>query len=137
MQEFLFIAMPMLLVGSVILGLFEFFGITALFEEIIAPFSEGVLGIPSYAATALLFGILRKEMAFEMLAILGGTANLPAIMTSLQLYIFALVSVLFVPCVSTIAVLLKEMGGRITAAITIYTVGLGIFFGALVNLIFG
>ncbi len=137
MQEFLFIAMPMLLVGSIFLGLFEFFGITAMFEELIAPFSEGVLGIPSYAATALLFGILRKEMAFEMLAILGGTANLSAMMTSLQLYIFALVSVLFVPCVSTIAVLFREMGGRITAAVTFYTVGLGIIIGALVNLLFG
>ncbi len=137
MQEFLFIAMPMLLVGSIFLGLFEFYGITAMFEAFIAPISEGLLGIPSYASTALLFGILRKEMAFEMLAILGGTANLSAIMTSLQLYIFALVSVLFVPCVSTIAVLFRELGGRITAAVTIYTVSLGLLAGALVNLIFG
>ncbi|HDR73900.1 MAG TPA: ferrous iron transport protein B [Methanoculleus sp.] len=137
MKEFLFIAMPMLLVGSIFLGLFEYIGITAMFEKLIAPFSEGVLGVPPYAATALLFGILRKEMAFEMLAILGGTANLSAIMTSLQLYIFGLVSVLFVPCVSTIAVLLREMGARITAAVTLYTVGLGIIIGALINLIFG
>lgn len=137
MQEFLFIAMPMLLVGSIFLGVFEYLGITAMFEALIAPFSEGLLGIPPYAATALLFGILRKEMAFEMLAILGGTADLAAIMTSLQLYIFALVSVLFVPCVSTIAVLFREMGGRITAAVTIYTVSLGIVAGALVNLLLG
>ncbi len=137
MKEFFFIAMPMLLVGSVFLGLFEYFGITATFEQLIEPFAVGVLGIPPYAATALLFGILRKEMAFETLAVLAGTANLPAVMTGLQLYIFAIVSVLFVPCVSTIAVLLKEMGGKITTAVTVYTVLLGVVIGAVINLLMG
>jgi ferrous iron transport protein B len=137
MKEFFFIAMPVLIVGSVFLGIFEYLGITAVFQDFIAPFAEGVLGIPSYAATALLFGILRKEMAFETLEVLAGTANLPSVMTSLQLYIFAIVSVLFVPCISTIAVLLKEMGSRITIAVTLYTVFLGIVIGAVINLLIG
>lgn len=133
MKEFLFIAMPLLLVGSVILGLLDYFGIMGAFQDSISFFATGVLGLPPYAVTALLFGILRKEMAFETLAILAGTADLPAVMTSLQLYIFAIVSVLFVPCVSTIAVLAKEMGLKITAAVTVYTVLLGITIGAIIN----
>jgi ferrous iron transport protein B len=137
MKEFFFIAMPLLLVGSVFLGLFQYFGIMDVFENLIAPFAEGVLGIPSYAATALIFGILRKEMAFETLAVLAGTANLPAVMSGLQLYIFAIVSVLFIPCISTIAVLLREVGGRFTLAITAYTVSLGILIGALINYLAG
>ncbi|NYT06196.1 MAG: ferrous iron transport protein B [Methanomicrobiales archaeon] len=137
MQEFFFIAMPMLLVGSVILGLLDFVGLTAAFEALIAPFSETVLGLPAYAASALIFGILRKEMAFETLVILAGTSNLTAVLSPLQLTVFAVVSVLFVPCVSTIAVLAREMGYRITAAVTCYTVLLGIASGACINLLFG
>lgn len=136
MQEFFFIAMPMLLVGSVVLGLLDYVGVTDAYQTFIAPFSEGVLGLPGYAASALIFGILRKEMAFETLVILAKTPDLPAVLSPLQLYIFAVVSVLFVPCVSTIAVLVKEMGYRVTIAVTAYTVTLGIVVGAILHLLF-
>jgi len=131
LSEFLFIAMPLLLVGSVVLGLLEFFGIMAIFEGFVEPYTMALLGLPGYSATALIFGILRKEMAFETLAILAGTADLGAVLSSLQLYIFAVVTVLFVPCLATITVLLREVGSRITLAVTIYTVALGLFIGGL------
>ncbi len=131
LSEFLFIAMPLLLVGSVVLGLLEFFGIMAIFEGIVEPYTMALLGLPGYSATALVFGILRKEMAFETLAILAGTADLGAVLSSLQLYIFAVVTVLFVPCLATITVLLREVGSRITLAITVYTVALGLLIGGL------
>jgi ferrous iron transport protein B len=131
LSEFLFIAMPLLLAGSVVLGLLEFFGIMALFEAIVEPYTMALLGLPGYSATALTFGILRKEMAFETLAILAGTADLGAVLSSLQLYIFAVVTVLFVPCLATITVLLREVGSRITLAITVYTVALGLLIGTL------
>ena len=131
LSEFLFIAMPLLLAGSVVLGLLEFFGIMAIFEGIVEPYTMALLGLPGYSATALIFGILRKEMAFETLAILAGTADLGAVLSSLQLYIFAIVTVLFVPCLATITVLLREVGSRITLAITFYTVALGLLVGGL------
>ncbi|WP_292518180.1 ferrous iron transport protein B [Methanoculleus sp.] len=137
LSEFLFIAMPLLLVGSVVLGLLGFFGIMTIFEEIVEPYTMALLGLPGYSATALIFGILRKEMAFETLAILAGTADLGAVLSSLQLYIFAVVTVLFVPCLATITVLLREVGSRITLAITLYTVALGLLVGALLFYILG
>lgn len=136
MKEFLFIAMPLLLVSSLILGMLDYFGILAEFQKIFAPFMENVLGLPDYASTALIFGIFRKEMAFETLAVLAGTADLGAVLASSQLYIFAVVSVLFVPCVSTIAVLYREMGLKIAAMVSVYTLALGMVFGALLNFIF-
>ncbi len=135
-KEFLYIAMPLLLISSVILGLFEYFGLVTMFESFIDPISYAVLGLPGFAFTALLFGILRKEMAFETLAIMGGTTDLAAILSSGQLYIFALVCVLFVPCISTVAVLMKEIGVKPAALITVFTLTLGISLGALLNIIF-
>ena len=125
--------MPLLLAGSIVLGLLEFFGVMAIFEGFVEPYTMAFLGLPGYSATALIFGILRKEMAFETLAILAGTADLGAVLSSLQLYIFAVVSVLFVPCLATITVLLREVGSRITLAVTAYTVALGLLIGGLIH----
>ena len=96
-REFLQVAMPLLIIASIILGLFQYLGFMAAFEAFIAPFSETVLGLPAYATTALIFGILRKEMALETLIILAGTADLGSVLSMAQIYIFAVVSVLFVP----------------------------------------
>lgn len=134
-QEFLVIAMPLLIVTSIILGVFQYAGIMDAFESIIAPFSELILGLPSFAVTALIFGVLRKEMALETLVLLSGTADLSSVMTQLQLYVFAVVSVLFIPCISTIAILSRVMGNRIAIAVSAYTVITGIVIGALINLL--
>ncbi|HJK36793.1 MAG TPA: ferrous iron transporter B, partial [Methanocorpusculum sp.] len=134
-REFIYIAMPLLLVSSIFLGLFEYYGLVAMFEEFIDPISTAVLGLPGFAFTALMFGILRKEMAFETLAVMAGTTDLAAVLTSGQLYIFALVCALFIPCISTIAVLMRETGVRYAAMITVFTLCLGIGLGALTHLI--
>jgi ferrous iron transport protein B len=134
-KEFLFIAMPLLIVASIILGFLQYAGVFEAFQNFIEPFSTMVLGLPSYATTALIFGILRKEMALETLVILAGTASLDTVLTGVQLYTFAIVSVLFVPCISTIAVLYREIGLKITLIVSLYTLGLGIFIGALINIL--
>lgn len=134
-SEFIYIAMPLLLVSSIFLGLFEYYGLVAMFQEFIDPVSTAVLGLPGFAFTALMFGILRKEMAFETLAVMAGTTDLAAVLSSGQLYIFALVCALFIPCVSTIAVLMRETGIRYAVMITIFTLCMGIGFGALAHLI--
>lgn len=134
-REFLYIAMPLLLVSSIFLGLFEYYGLVSMFQEFIDPFSTAVLGQPGFAFTALMFGILRKEMAFETLAVMSGTTDLAAVLSSGQLYIFALVCALFIPCISTIAVLVREIGTRRAALITLFTLCLGIGLGAVANLI--
>jgi ferrous iron transport protein B len=135
MREFLVIVMPLLLITSIILGVLQYTGVMAAFEEAIAAFSLWLLGLPAYAVTALIFGILRKEMALETLVLLSGTADLSAVMTPVQLYTFAIVSVLFIPCISTIAILYRAMGARIAIAVSLYTVIVGIAIGALINLL--
>jgi len=134
-REFLVIAMPLLVAASIVLGLLQYIGFFSLFAELVAPFSETILGLPGYAASALLFGILRKEMALETLVILSGTADLASVLTAGQIYVFAVVSVLFIPCISTIAVLVKVVGARITFLVSLYTLILGVCIGALINIL--
>jgi ferrous iron transport protein B len=134
-KEFLFIALPLLIITSIALGLFQYFGLTDAFEQLVAPITVTLLGLPEYAATALLFGIFRKELAFETLAVLAGTADLGSVMTSAQLYTFAIVTVLFIPCISTVAVLYRELGARIAILISVYSVFLGLLIGAIINML--
>lgn len=134
-REFLVIAMPLLVAASIVLGLLQYIGFSSLFAELVAPFSETILGLPGYAASALLFGILRKEMALETLVILSGTADLASVLTAGQIYVFAVVSVLFIPCISTVAVLVKVVGARITFLVSLYTLILGVCIGALINIL--
>ena len=135
-REFLFIALPLLVAGSLVLGFLSYIGMLALFQEALAPLSMGILGLPSYASTALLFGILRREMAFETLAVLAGTATLNTVLSNTQLYTFALVSTLFVPCISTIAIMRRELGWKIAAAVSVYSIITGIVMGAIVRILF-
>ena len=134
-KEFLFIAMPLLIVTSVLLGLLQYFGVIDAFQSLVAPITVSLLGLPEYASTALLFGVFRKELAFETLAVLSGTADLGSVMTSVQLYTFAIVSILFIPCISTVAVLYKQLGAKIAILTSAYSLFLGLLIGVLINIL--
>ncbi|HQM67416.1 MAG TPA: ferrous iron transport protein B, partial [Methanomassiliicoccales archaeon] len=86
-KEFFVIAFPILLAGSIALELLAAYGVLAKVVEPLAFFTEGLLGLPAITIIALLFGILRKEMSFQLLVVLFGTADLAAVMTVQQLFV--------------------------------------------------
>jgi ferrous iron transport protein B len=135
-REFVFIAFPLLLIGSAFLGIADSLGLLSIFQDFVEPVSVGLLGLPAFAATALVFGILRKEMALQILAVLAGTANFAAVMTPVQIYQFAVITTIYVPCVATIAVLKHELGVKDTASIVLFTILLALGVGILIR-IFG
>lgn len=135
-REFLFIAFPLLLLGSAFLGIADALGLLSIFQNFVEPISVGLLGLPAFAATALVFGILRKEMALQILAVLAGTANFAAVMTPVQMYQFAVITTIYVPCVATIAVLKHELGVKDTALIVLFTIFLALGVGILIR-VFG
>nr|WP_164888535.1 ferrous iron transport protein B [Methanosarcina sp. MSH10X1] len=135
-REFFYIAFPLLLVGSAFLGIADALGLLSIFQDFVEPISVGLLGLPAFAATALVFGILRKEMALQILAVLAGTANFAAVLTPVQMYQFAVITTIYVPCVATIAVLKHELGIRDTALIVSFTIFLALGVGILIR-IFG
>ncbi len=135
-REFLYIAFPLLLAGSAFLGVADALGLLSIFQNFVEPVSVGLLGLPAFAATALVFGILRKEMALQILAVLAGTADFAAVMTPVQMYQFAVITTIYMPCVATIAVLKHELGTKDTILIVIFTILLALGIGILIR-IFG
>ena|SRR5665648_273509 len=133
MRGFVLRAFPLLIVGSAVLGIIDEAGWLDVFQDVVAPVSVGLLGLPAFAATALVFGFLRKEMSVSILAVMAGTAYFPDVMTGLQLYVFALVTTIYVPCIATVAVLKHELGLKSTIQISIFTIMLAIVVGSIVN----
>ncbi|MEM0449452.1 MAG: ferrous iron transport protein B [Methanomassiliicoccales archaeon] len=134
-KDFFLIAFPILLVGSLILEILMSFGILQAMVEPLAIFTEGFLGLPAVTIVALFFGILRKEMALQFLVILFGTADLSAVMTSAQLFVFALVMATYMPCLSALAAMSREFGLKGALTVTFSSMLLAFSLGGLANLI--
>jgi len=136
-KDFFIIAFPILFVGSLLLEVMIEYGILNNLVEPLSFFTVGFLGLPAVTIIALIFGVLRKEMAFQLLVVLFGTTNLAMVFTPAQLFVFGLVMATYMPCLSAFAVLLKEFGLKDTVAITISSLMLSLTLGSIANLIFG
>lgn len=87
------------------------------------------------AVVALLFGILAKEIVVGTLATLMAPLPLqealPLHFTALSAYAFMLMSLLYIPCLSTIAVIRREAGWRWALAAVAWTCLLGWLAGVV------
>ena len=133
LKDFVVFAFPIIAAGSIVLYVVDRLGWLTPLTTWAAPFTEGVLGLPPVALVVLIFGVLRKELALIMLATLMHTSHLGTVMTPQQMYVFALIVMLYVPCVSTIAALRREFGSRSAALISVGEVVLALVLGAVVN----
>jgi ferrous iron transport protein B len=132
MRSFLYIATPLLIVGSLTVGALHVSGALNRITGPLSPITTGLLGLPAIAIIPLIYGFIRKEGAIVLLTIVAGTSNLATFMSPLQLFVFALVVAIYIPCLATIAVLRNEVGWKWAAFITIGTFLLAIIVGGLV-----
>jgi ferrous iron transport protein B len=142
-RAFVTTATPIMLGGSLMVGaLYETGGIDPI-ESILAPISTGVLGLPPVAGIALALAVLRKELALQLLLVLAiaqfgpGARSLVSFMSPGQLFVFAVVTGLSVPCVATIGALVGEFGGWRALAVSGATLATAITAGAVVARLVG
>lgn len=133
LKDFVVFAFPIIAAGSVFLYIFGKLGWLSAVTLWVAPFTQGFLGLPPVAMVVLVFGVLRKELALIMLATLMHTSNFGAVMTPQQMYVFALIVMLYIPCVSTIAALKHEFGARRATLVSMGEIVLALLLGALVH----
>ncbi len=130
-SDFIFVAFPLIFIGSGILGGLKVFGLLTPILQPFDPIIGGWLMLPTVAGVTLLFGILRKELALELLIVLGGSANLLKFMTPIQVFTFVLVVSIYVPCIATIGMLKREFGWKKCLAISLSTIGLAVLIGGI------
>ncbi|MHB0976949.1 MAG: ferrous iron transport protein B [Candidatus Aquicultorales bacterium] len=136
-KDFIFVAIPIVLTGSLVLGALYETGWIWFLSRPLAPVVEGWLQLPAVAGLTLIFAVLRKELALQLLVALAamkygrGAENLLSFMSKKQIFTYALVNTIYIPCAATIAVLWRELGWKRTAAITAFTVTLALAVGGV------
>jgi len=120
-REFTVEALPLLILGSAVLALLEFYHLVFVFNVLARPVTW-LLGLPTAAGVPLIFGVLRKELSLVMLAQALGTTNFGSVLTSAQMFAYAVFVVFYIPCLATLSALRRELGSRGMASIAALTV---------------
>jgi ferrous iron transport protein B len=89
------------------------------------------LGLPPQVGILLIFGIVRKELTILMLSVIFQTTDFASIMSSVQLIVLTLVTMIYIPCLAMILSLAREFGWKKASAIAIFEVGFAILLGGL------
>lgn len=130
-KEFVYIAFPLIILGNFTIKVLEITGLLEPAAELISPVTTQWLGLPAIAGVLLIYGVLRKELIIVLLASLLGTTDISAALTQTQMITLAIVSMLYIPCIATIAALVKEFGWKKAAYVTLLEIGFAIFVGGI------
>jgi len=130
-KSLIWIVLPAYIAGSIVITAAYAMGFLEPINILLSPVTVFLLGLPFMTGVVFVFGIIRKEMTILALAALFGTTVFSAIMTPAQLIVFALVTMLYVPCISTILALAQEFGWRRALGITVLETALAIGTGAV------
>jgi len=129
--EFIKIAFPLIIAGSLALKLAEVAGLLEPVAAALSPITVAWLGLPAITGITLIFGVLRKELSLVMLATLLGTTNFAQVLTPVQMVVFTLVAMFYIPCIATIAALVKEFSLKKALLITIFEIIFAILLGGV------
>lgn len=130
-REFVIEAWPILIAGSAVLAILNYFEFAYIFNMIVRPFTW-LMGLPSEVGVPLIFGILRKELSLVMLGQALGTNEFSSVLTSGQMLIYATFVMFYLPCLATLSVLKRELGTRSMLVIAALTVVVALLAALLV-----
>jgi ferrous iron transport protein B len=133
LKAFVKFAWPVLIAGSVVLAIMQFFHMDRVINVILSPLVEKALGLPSDLGVTLVFGFLRKELSLIMMlqALNVDYQNLMSVITKEQLIVFTVFVSFFIPCLSTVAIIWKEVGKKIA----FLSMGLNVAVAVVLSLI--
>ena len=129
--EFIKVAFPLIIVGSLSLKLADLSGLLAPIADALSPITVVWLGLPVITGITLIFGVLRKELTLIMLGTLLGTTNFALVLTPVQMIVFTLVVMFYIPCTATIAALVKEFGSKKAVLITVVEILFAVSLGGI------
>jgi ferrous iron transport protein B len=142
-RSFVTTATPVMLGGSLIIGALYETGAIKPIELLLAPVSTGLLGLPPVVGIALALAVLRKELALQLLLVLAiaeygqAARSLSSFLVPGQLFVFAVVTGLLVPCVATIGALAGEFGWRRALLVNGATLATALGSGAILARLVG
>lgn len=126
-SEFVKEAVPLVLLGVLVVNLLYMTGVVGLLSRVFAPILTGMWGLPKETISAMLVGFLRKDVAVGMLG--------PLELTTKQLVIACTILAIYFPCMATFVVMVRELGARDMAKAAGIMVVTALIVGSVLNIL--
>lgn len=120
---------PLFLIGSALLFAADVTGVLAWLIEVSRPVVTDWLRLPPDATTAFLMGFFRRDFGATGLFVIASTGAL----TAAQVVVSMTTITLFVPCVASVLMIVKERGWRVAATMVAIVFPLAILVGGLLG----
>jgi ferrous iron transport protein B len=130
-KSIIYMVFPIYIIGSAGVQALYALNVLTPISDALSPLTVWWLGLPVAAGILLILGTVRKEFVLLGAVAITGTTNLALFFSPVQLVVMALVAMLYLPCLSTIAVLGKEFGWKAAAIISAANIAAAILIGGL------
>ncbi|HEX9242417.1 MAG TPA: ferrous iron transport protein B [Anaeromyxobacter sp.] len=129
-------ALPLFVVGTLILWTLDRIGGLAVLERAASPIVVGLLGLPKEAAAGFILGFLRRDYAAAGLFDMFKPAMDAGTMTwemEVQVTVALVTVTLFIPCIANFFMILKERGWKTGVAMLAFILPFSFAVGGAVN----
>ncbi len=133
-KEFIFKALPIIIVLGIVLEIMLIFNLLEPINIVLSPVTVFWLGLPIVVGVFLIYGILRKELTLVLLAILATSMGLTILelMTPIQMIVFCLVTMLYIPCFATIIIIAKQTNWKYALQISLMEIAIALLIGGAI-----
>jgi len=118
-------AVPLFVLGTLLLYVLDVTHLLATLQRALSPLVVTLLGLPAEASNAFVIGFLRRDYGAAGLFAMQRNGALNATQTVVALTVITL----FIPCIASFLVMIRERGKRaafaIAAFVTVYAFGIG------------
>lgn len=130
-KSIIYMVFPVYIIGSALIQVLYALDILTPISNVMYPITVLWLGLPVATGILLILGVVRKEFILVGAVALFGTTNLIEVFTPVQLITLAMVAMLYIPCISTIVILIREFGWKAATTISLANVITAIIVGGL------
>ena len=127
LKWYLIEVIPLFLLGTLIMFLLNQFGALAVIIRAGEPLVSGWLGLPKEASAAFVMGFLRRDFGAT------GLFALSHELSPIQAVVGMVTLTLFVPCIASVMMIIKEQGMKIAMAMLALIIPFAFFFGGVLN----
>lgn len=124
-------AVPLFILGTLILFISHKLGLLAVIEKITAPLVVDFLGLPAKAAESFIIGFLRRDYGAAGLFAMAKAGELD----NIQILVSLVTITLFVPCIANLFMIIKERGLKTAMAIVGFIFPFAFLVGGVLNFI--
>jgi len=130
-KSLIYLVFPLYIAGSVIVQALYAVGVLQQVSNVMSPVTVFWLGLPVIAGVLLILGFIRKEMVVLAAVAIFGTTNLALYFSNIQLFVLALVNMIYIPCLSTVAIIAKDYGWKTAIIISLANFAVALLVGGI------